>query len=94
MPIQRGSRYEYADIVFIPQGYYDDLQPALYYSFDVLGTLTYREYVWKSEDRIDRVAHQLYGSPTLWWVILEHNPEVEDPSNIPFGTVLRIPYVS
>lgn len=52
---------------------------------------TYYLYTWKQRDRIDVVAHTLLGDPNLWWLIMDYNPEVIDPLNIPIGTVLRIP---
>ena len=41
-------------------------------------------------DRIDNVATRFYGEPNLWWVILDMNPEILNPQNIPPGTQLRI----
>lgn len=48
-------------------------------------------YVWKEKDRIDLVANTTLGSPSLWWRIMDFNPEVINPFSIPVGTVLRIP---
>ena len=48
-------------------------------------------YVWKEKDRIDLVANLLLGSPSLWWRIMDFNPEVINPFAITVGTVLRIP---
>jgi hypothetical protein len=50
-------------------------------------------YSWVENDRIDAVAYSLLGDPQFWWMIMDFNPEVIDPFNIPVGTVLRIPYV-
>ena len=89
--IKKGSRYEYATIEYYRDKFSNDLYPVLWYSFDDIGTLTYREHLWQEGDRIDRVASKYYDSPGFWWIILEHNPEIEDPPNIPAGYVLRIP---
>lgn len=89
--IVRGSRYEYADVVYTQPNPSGDSYATLMYHFDVLGTLTYTEYVWKSGDRLDLVAGATYSRAASWWMILEHNPEIEDPLNIPAGTILRIP---
>ena len=51
--------------------------------------VNYFSYTWV--DRLDRVALQFLGAPTLWWQIMDINPEIIDPLNIPPGTVLRIP---
>lgn len=48
-------------------------------------------YQWKEKDRPDTVAFKTLGSSTYWWRIMDFNPEVIDPFNIPVGSVLRIP---
>lgn len=48
-------------------------------------------YVWREKDRIDLVANSLLGSPSLWWRIMDFNPELINPFSIPVGSVLRIP---
>ena len=42
-------------------------------------------------DRIENIAARYLGNPTLWWKIMDLNPEVLDPFNIKPGTMLRIP---
>jgi nucleoid-associated protein YgaU len=54
-------------------------------------TKNYSYYTWTQRDRIDVLARQLLGDPSLWWVIMDFNPEVGNAFNIPIGTVLRIP---
>lgn len=49
------------------------------------------QYVWVEGDRIDRVANTLLGTPAFWWKIMDVNPEIGNPGNIPVGTILRIP---
>lgn len=71
----------------------EDAHPVLFYYFDTIGTITYREYQWKVGDRLDVLAYQMYRNSGLWWIIAEHNPEIHDPNNIPVGSVLRIPNV-
>lgn len=44
-----------------------------------------------ASERIDNIAYAYYGDATLWWKIGDANPEVLDFSNIPMGTILRIP---
>jgi hypothetical protein len=48
-------------------------------------------YTWTQRDRIDLVASEFLGDPTLWWVIMDYNPELSNPSTIPVGTLIRIP---
>jgi hypothetical protein len=50
-------------------------------------------YTWTERDRIDEVAQEFLGSASFWWVIMDFNPEVIDPFDIPVGTVIRIPSV-
>jgi hypothetical protein len=41
-------------------------------------------------DRIDRLAYQYLGDPTLWWVICDFN-DLFFPLDLPVGATLRIP---
>ena len=43
-------------------------------------------------DRIEGIAVQTLGNPELWWQIMDLNPEIINPFEIPAGTLLRIPY--
>ncbi|HYH96790.1 MAG TPA: hypothetical protein VD972_12510 [Hyalangium sp.] len=40
--------------------------------------------------RLDEVAHQYYGDPSLWRLVAALNG-IDDPMRIPAGTVLRLP---
>lgn len=46
---------------------------------------------WQETDRLDTLSLKYFGSPALWWQIMDVNPEIVDPLNIPYGTQLRIP---
>lgn len=48
-------------------------------------------YEWVETDRLDDVALQFLGSSSLWWRLMDLNPEVLDPFSITPGTQLRIP---
>ena len=91
MTINKGSRYEYASIEYYKNVYTLDSHPVLWYQFDDIGSIRYREYTWKYGDRLDLVAEEFYNNSSLWWVIMEHNPEISDPLQIPAGKKLRIP---
>lgn len=95
MAIYSGSRYEYSVLAYAPAGPLSPgvVRPVLFYYFDNIGTITYSEYEWKVGDRIDLLANRVYRNSRMWWIILEHNPEISDPTNIPAGTILRIPNV-
>lgn len=45
------------------------------------------------ENRLDILANNYYGDPTLWWAIAMAN-NIIDPFVIPAGSILRIPSIS
>lgn len=46
---------------------------------------------WKETDRLDVLGIKYFGNPSLWWKIMDLNPEILDPFTIPYGTQLRVP---
>lgn len=52
---------------------------------------TYYYYSWVEGDRLDIVANKMLGSASLWWKLLDFNPEIIDGFDIPTGTIIRIP---
>jgi hypothetical protein len=50
-------------------------------------------YVWTSKDRLDKLALERLGNSDLWWRIMDFNPEIGNPWDIPVGSVIRIPSV-
>lgn len=44
-------------------------------------------------DRFDRLANEVLGDPTKWWVLADLNPEVLFPFDLRPGTMIRIPVV-
>lgn len=52
---------------------------------------TYALYQWRDDDRIDDLAAKFMGDASLWWRIMDFNPELLNPMDIPAGTVLRMP---
>lgn len=95
MAVYSGSRYEYSVLAYASPGLFSNAfrKPVLFYYFDNIGTVTYRDYEWTVGDRLDVLANKMYQNSKMWWVIMEHNPEISDPTNIPPGTILRIPNV-
>lgn len=51
----------------------------------------FRYHEWTEADRLDTIARKYLGSGSLWWQIMDLNPEILDPFSIPYGTQLRIP---
>jgi nucleoid-associated protein YgaU len=93
MSIYQGSRYEYSVIDFVSIEPDADANAIVFYEFDDIGVISYREHTYKQGERVDNLAFDYYQDPNLWWVILDANPEIEDPTNIATGTVIRIPNV-
>jgi hypothetical protein len=54
-------------------------------------TTEFSTYTWTVDDRPDLIAFKFLGSPSLWWRIMDINPEVINPHSIAPGTVIRIP---
>lgn len=53
--------------------------------------VSYTFYRTDSGDRPDLLADDFLGDPNLWWVIADINPEVMDWTELPVGTVIRVP---
>ena len=52
---------------------------------------SYFYYNWVETDRLDNLATKYLGNPSMWWEIMDINPEILDPLTITPGTQLRIP---
>lgn len=93
MSVFQGSRYEFSVIDFVAVENDADANAVIFYEFEDLGTFSYTEHEYVKGERIDSLSEDYYRRSDLWWLILEHNPQIEDPTNIPPGTILRIPRV-
>lgn len=51
----------------------------------------YRYYTWVINDRMDTVAAKFLAGPWDWWKIMDHNPFIQDPTEIRPGQQVRIP---
>jgi len=49
------------------------------------------QYVVKMTDRIDTLAYKFYGDPVLWWVLAVANQLEILPTDLKFGSTLRVP---
>lgn len=54
--------------------------------------IKYIEHTWAYGDSYASLANRYLKDPTLWWKILEANPNVMDPFATSSGTVIRVPY--
>lgn len=43
-------------------------------------------------ERLEQVAQNTLGDSSLWYRIMDYNPEIINPFNIPLGTTVRVPY--
>ena len=93
MGIFQGSRYEYSVIDFVAVDTDADANAVVFYEKDDIGLLAYVEHTYTQGERLDVIANKYYRRPDLWWIILDANPQINDPLSIKPGTVLRIPNV-
>lgn len=88
--IYSDSRYADANIFKAYDSRYQNYNYAVFREFPQ-DSSRFVIYTWNISDRIDLVAHQLLGDPEFWWRIMDYNPEITNPMDIPAGTTLRIP---
>lgn len=93
MTIYTGSRYEYSLIDYFSVKVGGNENPTIFYDFPDIGYLEYYSHIYKGGERLDQIAFKYYKRPGLWWLIVDHNPELNDPFDIKPGTILRIPNV-
>lgn len=91
--IFRGSRYEDSVVDFISTEADGDSYPVVFYEFSEPGLIEYSDHYYVEGERLDELAYKYYGRPSLWWYLLELNPQITDIFNIEPGTVIRIPRV-
>ena len=88
--VQNISNNKLLDFKTIANTIPDDYERARFYyiiSYEIDRIYAYRP---------DLLAYDLYGTPRLWWVFAQRNPnEIEDPIyDFKPGTVIRIPKLS
>jgi nucleoid-associated protein YgaU len=93
MAIYKGSRYEYSTVDFVAKTPNGDQNPIVFYSISDFTAVSYYEHTYITGERLDQISVKYYKTPSLWWLIPEFNPQLVDFTNIPTGTVLRIPNV-
>ena len=86
------SRYSNGNVTKVQDPRTDTYRLAVYRKFPS-SKASFYYYTWVENDRIDKVATDLLGSPTFWWKIMDFNPEYIDPFSIPIGADIRIPSV-
>jgi nucleoid-associated protein YgaU len=91
MTVKRGSRYFDGPSQQIPQKNTGTYNWTVYRSFPETVKISYVDYTWVYGDRMDYLAAVYLGDATQWWRIMDINPTLEDPFDIPVGTIVRIP---
>lgn len=56
-----------------------------------ISSTTYTVYTVHDGDTLDLLATNLYGDPTLYWLIADMNPHIDFPDLLQVGDVLRLP---
>ena len=88
--ISATSRYANSQVVTVTQ---DGLpRQVITPSQQMAYSFNYISYQVRGSDRLDLLAWQFYGDPTVWWKIADANPEIISWLTIPAGTVIRVPY--
>lgn len=64
------------------------LETRIRYTFDQSKCTAYR---FIQGDTLDCIAHRLYNKASLWWAILDNNPQYESELEIKEGDMLSIP---
>lgn len=93
MTIYKGSRYEYSTVDYVSTSINGDENPIVFYGITPLSSVSFYEHQYVSGERLDQLAFQYYKDPSYWWVIPEFNPQITDFTNIPDGTIIRMPRV-
>lgn len=48
-------------------------------------------YMFKAGDNVRNLAYKFYGTPDVWWAILDANPRFQSEIDIQVGDILKIP---
>lgn len=91
MAIQSGSRYQLSVVDYIQKVEDGPISAIVFYAADDLTNVRYNLHTYVEGETLHKLSWLYYGTPSLWWAILEYNPEITDFFNIAPGTVIRIP---
>lgn len=92
--IYRNSRYFDGPVTQVVNTSTGDYNILVFRAFPSSRYVTYVYYTWVDGDQIDHLAQVYLGDPALWYVIMDVNPEIWDPTSIKPGTKIRIPSAS
>jgi hypothetical protein len=93
--IYHGSRYEYEPLDRVVDG--DGAQNLTIFARSLQAKYNsapfrFSQHVLVEGERLESLAYLAYGTPQLWWLIADANPEIFHPEDdlVP-GTIIRIP---
>lgn len=90
--IERVSRYYDGSLTQTPDKYTGEYVISVFRRFADSQETTYITYTWKEGDNLSVLSEVFGVGAKYWWEIMEINPEIQDPFDIPEGTILRVPY--
>ena len=93
MTIYKGSRYEYSTVDYVSTTLNGPENPIVFYYLSSFSNVSYYEHNYVKGERLDQIATKYYKNPGYWWIIPEFNPQIVDFTNIPDGTVIKVPRV-
>jgi hypothetical protein len=93
MAIHSGSRYSDAVVDYFSKEEYGTATPIVIYAFDSLERVSFFTHIYSQGETLHALSQKYFRRPDLWWTIAEYNPEIVDFTNIPTGTIMRIPRV-
>lgn len=83
----KGSRYLQSGL-YLRDGRIPVLKSRRRFSFN---TKRATSYTYQAGDRLDILAHKVYGDPLLYWAILDANPQYRHELEIKAGDTILIP---
>lgn len=88
----RSSRYDNCDVVVQRDGteFRESFEKL---NVEVSGRDKYHVVLAGEKNRLDIISYKYYGTPLMYWIIAEAN-EINNPTMIEPGTVIRIPDLS
>ena len=90
--IERVSRYYDGPLTQTPDKYTGEYLISVFRRFADSKEVNYITYTWKAGDSLSNLSEVFGVGAKYWWEIMEINPEIQDPFDIPEGTLLRVPY--
>ena len=90
--IERVSRYYNGSLTQTPDKYTGEYIISVFRRFPDSQQVNYITYTWKEGDNLSILSEVFGVGYKYLWEILEINPEIQDPFDIPEGTILRVPY--